>query len=73
MQWMDDALCREIGGELFFIEENPNAWREAKKVCSLCKVQYECLEYALGMDVDGVWGGTTKKERMKLKKVRAAA
>lgn len=72
MDWMKDALCREIGGELFFSEES-NAWMAAKKVCSLCDVRYECLEYALTMNVEGIWGGTSPKERAKIKRQRRVA
>jgi len=66
-EWMLDALCREIDGELFFPGDT-NAWREAKKACSLCNVSSECLEYALKEDVVGIWGGTTERERLALKK-----
>lgn len=74
MEWIKDALCAEIGSDLFFQEEDePNNWKSAKKVCSLCSVKYECLEYAIEMNVEGVWGGTTKRERMQIKKQRSAA
>jgi WhiB family redox-sensing transcriptional regulator len=37
-----------------------------KKICALCTVRTQCLEYALTHDVEGIWGGTTQRERRKL-------
>jgi WhiB family redox-sensing transcriptional regulator len=43
----------------------------ARNLCRVCPVQKECLEYALGdPDLHGIWGGTTPRERSKLR-VRA--
>jgi WhiB family redox-sensing transcriptional regulator len=70
LEWMDDALCREVGQDLFFPEmgSTPN---RAKEICRRCEVQIECLTYALTVPggVDGVWGGTTAKERRAIKRV----
>ena len=69
LDWMDDALCREIDAELFFPEYTTPT--EAKKACALCRVQTECLTYALERPVMGVWGGTTERERQRMRR-RAA-
>lgn len=66
LEWMNEALCREVGSELFF-PENLGTIAEARKVCSLCNVQTECLEYALEAKVDGIWAGTTPTQRQKMK------
>lgn len=62
--WMDRANCFGVDQKVFFPGkgENPHA---AKAICARCVVQEECLEYALrGPSViQGVWGGTTSKER----------
>jgi WhiB family redox-sensing transcriptional regulator len=63
---MDEALCREVGSELFF-PDNHGTIAEAKKVCSLCSVSTECLEYALTFTVEGIWAGTTPTQRNKMK------
>lgn len=71
LQWMDDALCREIDAELFFPEPN-KVPHDAKKACRLCRVRNPCLEYALSQGhLDGVWGGTTPQERKQM--MRGAA
>lgn len=43
---------------------------EAKQVCENCPVQVECLMYAMEADMQGVWGGTTTKERERIKRQR---
>jgi WhiB family redox-sensing transcriptional regulator len=67
LQWMDDALCREIGPELFFLEDSGVPY-EARKVCALCPVQDECLRFALTADVEGIWAGTTPSQRRALRR-----
>ena len=67
VEWMDDALCREIDAELFFPEPS-RVPHDAKKACSLCPVRYPCLEYALTLDVEGVWGGTTPADRRRMRR-----
>jgi len=66
-EWMSDALCVEIGTDIFF-PADPNNWREAKIACAMCPVSNECLEYALKENVLGIWGGTTDKERQRLRR-----
>jgi len=38
----------------------------AKEVCNQCGVKSECLEYAMSFESQGVWGGLTTAERIKL-------
>jgi WhiB family redox-sensing transcriptional regulator len=60
------ALCRQIDtGELFFPEKGGST-APAKAVCARCPVQEPCLQYALDHPVDGVWGGTSVRERQAL-------
>lgn len=69
--WQDDALCAEVGGDVWFPEEHESP-RQAKEVCRRCPVRVECLEYALDNDLRfGVWGGTSERERQKIRKQRA--
>lgn len=66
LEWMDDALCREVDQDLFF-PENPIESQRARKICASCRVRSECLEYALETRVDGIWGGTTAVQRQKMR------
>lgn len=62
-----NPVCMETDPELFF----PDTWtqaRDAKKLCSTCPVQRECLTYALESNqLDGIWGGLTLDERRRLR------
>lgn len=70
--------CQTTDPELFFPEpKGPVATaREAKALCGQCpaRVRDACLAYALTSQVEGIWGGTSGKERRKLRQqIRAAA
>jgi len=71
-KWMNDALCAQVGGEIFFPEKGSDSG-QAKRTCSRCDVRLECLSYALdeGMAY-GVWGGMTERERRKMRARRVA-
>lgn len=68
-EWQDQSAC--IGkAEIFY---NYHRIDQAKKICQECLVRVPCLDYALshmdGLD-DGdflVWGGTTMKERVRMR------
>lgn len=66
--WRDDALCAQTDPEIFFPEQGgTNA--EAKRVCVVCDVRSECLEYALEHhERFGIWGGLSEHERRKIKR-----
>ena len=68
VDWMDDALCRQVGFDLFFPDKGDNA-AAALAVCRGCPVTTDCLNYALssGM-VHGVWGGTTEAQRRRMRR-----
>lgn len=40
----------------------------AKALCHQCPLQSACLEYGLRHAVDGIWGGTTRAERVELRR-----
>jgi hypothetical protein len=61
----EGATCWGIETDFYF-PENHKVTEENKKVKALCKsciCQKECLTYALHYSVDGIWGGTTPRER----------
>lgn len=67
--WRNDALCRDLGAELFFpagdqcLEAVEQA-EAAKAVCRACPVQGPCLAFALSTKQQfGIWGGRTEEER----------
>lgn len=73
--WMIRGLCAEEAhadlsvAELFFPDPGgKNDAAEAKEMCSRCAVQVECLRFAMSTAVDGIWGGTTAKERQEIRR-----
>ena len=74
MSWWDRAACVGADAELFFpLGDGPatkHTLNEAKAVCNGCPVVSECLTWAMSMDVTGVWGGLSDRERRDLRKRR---
>ncbi len=68
LAWQADALCAQTDPEAFFPEKGGST-RDAKKVCGVCPVKQQCLEYALANDERfGIWGGMSERERRRLRK-----
>ncbi|MDI9883442.1 WhiB family transcriptional regulator [Streptomyces sp. HNM0645] len=70
MSWRLDAMCLGEDPDLFFPvgsgDSGPTLIQtaEAKAVCRRCPVVRQCLDWAVGRGpVDGIWGGTTERER----------
>lgn len=80
--WMDEGACVGEDPDLFFPvrgEGNQHA-TGAKAICngwddgsvSPCPVRETCLEYALvHVEKFGIWGGTSERERRKIRVRRA--
>lgn len=69
--WMDSANCATTDPELFLIKKGGTAV-PAKRICRMCPVVAECLQYALDNDIrEGIYGGLSPTERRALR--RAAA
>lgn len=63
-----DLACNRVDPELFFpLSETGDAAAaqiaEARSVCFGCPVRSKCLELALDTGSEGLWAGTTTKER----------
>lgn len=72
LTWMDMAVCAQVDPELFFPPHRANHLGVlAKRICARCPVRAECLRYALtDPELDGIWGGTTPRERQRLRRSR---
>jgi WhiB family redox-sensing transcriptional regulator len=76
MDWVVDAPCSNTDPEVFFPDRGDPLGKiaRARAVCDGCEIREQCLEYALSADpVDdwGIWAGTTKDERVAIRKERA--
>lgn len=45
--------------------------REAKKFCEGCPYKTECFAWAMQNNERGVWGGTSDRDRSKIKRVQS--
>lgn len=65
MEWIQQAVCRQVDPDLFVGDCHANELRHrekrAIKICMTCPVMDECRAYAFGLarqsPIFGVWGG----------------
>jgi WhiB family redox-sensing transcriptional regulator len=65
-------VCTTTDPEIFFPEKGMNGSSQyavdaAKKMCNACPYKIACIDWAVDHDEIGIWGGTTPKDRRKLK------
>ena len=66
LSWRQRGACHGLDPAIFF-PDTEEAADEAKQICAECSVCVACLEHALNSrERDGVWGGTTEKERRRI-------
>ncbi len=75
--WRAAGSCLSADPDLFFpIATGPAAMKQitmARQVCAGCRVQQECLDWAMRMpEAHGIWGGTTPEERIRARRARTA-
>jgi WhiB family transcriptional regulator, redox-sensing transcriptional regulator len=65
-KWWGLGACRGLDATIFYPDEETQA-EAAKSVCATCRVQTECLDYALKFrEKAGVWGGATERDRRRI-------
>ncbi len=67
--------CQETDPDAFYCEQGDwSTLRKARELCKDCPVRAECAEYAIAAyEPYGVWGGTTPRERMKIRGLKKAS
>ncbi len=64
--WVDGALCGQVDPELFHPLKGGSTV-EAKRICGMCEVRQDCLDYALKhRERSGIWGGLSERQRRDL-------
>lgn len=66
---LSEGSCRGLDPELFFPGRGEST-TEARAVCQTCPCLDACLEWAIANESFGVWGGTTERERRRIRKQR---
>lgn len=73
----EQAACRGVGSDIFYIENNNEArtyMPTIRRMCGGCPILSECSSYAVWNEMHGVWAGMTPTERQLVRrKVRNAA
>ena len=74
MAWREHAACRNLSvteATIFFPTRGQSSEVDAaKKVCATCPVTNDCLQFALDHHCLGIWGGTSERERSRLRRRR---
>ena len=61
-------VCAQTDPDLWFPTSEKQTGRLAKTLCRTCPWLISCLDYALRHEVVGIWGATTERERIDMRK-----
>jgi WhiB family redox-sensing transcriptional regulator len=68
-EWRSQANCLGIETNLFFPDRGSEMIQQAKAVCHSCVVREQCLQFALvNSERFGIWGGTSERERKRIRR-----
>ena len=66
-EWHGRGLCVGEDPDAFF-PSHGDPGTEARRICGICPVHHDCLEYSIEADEDGIWGGLDQGERRNLRR-----
>lgn len=61
-------VCSQVDPEIWFPTALNQTGAMAKKLCQSCLWLTKCRDYAVQVDVVGIWGATNEKERSRIRK-----
>lgn len=70
-QFTGSEPCTQVGTDHYFTHDDKPTYdnlRTIKAMCGTCPSKEPCLDYALRVNVQGIWGGTVEHERMSLRR-----
>lgn len=70
--WARKAACNLHPWPDIFFDQDNDSRHEAKKLCDICPVFDECLEYAVDHQPVGWWANTTARDRYRIRRQRTA-
>lgn len=65
--WYDRAACVNADPKLFYPDEFSKVYAPARRICELCPVQRQCLDYAIENEPYGIWGGLSARSRQRIR------
>lgn len=70
----DLAKCKEVPGafELAFSRDLRDNYYMINRLCYQCPIRLTCLSEAMDNDYYGIFGGTTRSERLVMKSIQRA-
>jgi WhiB family redox-sensing transcriptional regulator len=66
-EWRGGGLRAGEDPDVFF-PSHGDPGTEARRICGICPVRDDCLEYSTEADEYGVWGGLDQEERRNLRR-----
>lgn len=69
-EWTATPSCSTTDPEMWFADEETSVYPDIKllqRVCAECPVRQQCFDYALSVNVEGYWAGTTPRIREKMR------
>lgn len=72
MDFFEKAKCAKEKSVDFF-PSSGSLVAKAIKYCEDCSIRIECRDYAIKHELMGVWGGTSERERKRMKKLEKAS
>jgi WhiB family transcriptional regulator, redox-sensing transcriptional regulator len=70
--WREQALCAGHPHPALWFSDDHRDVAAATAICRACPVLAECLDWAVSTSQhDGVWGGMTPSQRLRLRRHRA--
>ncbi len=64
-----DAACHGIPTDMFCPrDEHPGDAPAAVRICNRCPIRRACLDWAVTNDEQGIWGGTTDRQRAAIRR-----
>jgi len=70
-EWHQRAACGGVGVAGYVLGRGEGEY--SRELCKGCVVREECLATALAdVSLTGLWGGTTTRERMAMRRARVA-
>lgn len=71
--WQQSAACRGEPNAVFFQADSSHHDHPARAICDDCPVREQCRDFAMAdPSLKGVWGGTTERDRKRLRKHQRA-
>lgn len=70
IDWLQAACADHPYPDLFFWDDHKDhpATKDALEICIGCPIKILCFKYAYDRRLEGVWGGTTGRQRGAIRK-----